>query len=210
MKNTKRCTKCGRELPLECFSKNKNTKDGLRYQCKQCQKQYKAKWDKENTAHNKQYRAEHAEEKKQYYQANREEILEKNKQYRAEHVDEIKQKNKQYMAERYATIEGYAYFIRYSNLQSDREHGRCGKDEDPLPPLEYYIEKFSEGIDYYDGKKHPFNELGFDRIDNSKPHTIDNMVVATTFHNVDRWNKRMSVEEYKAYIQNEELTLACS
>ena len=36
---TKVCTKCGRELPLEAFSKKANTKDGLQYHCKECQKE---------------------------------------------------------------------------------------------------------------------------------------------------------------------------
>ena len=161
MGNTKICTKCGRELPLECFSKDKTKKDGLYCWCKECGKQY-----------SKQYFAKHKAEKCVY--------------------------QNQY----YTTIKGYAYKVRQNNLQSDREHGRCGMDEDPLAPHSYYIEKFSEGIDYYDGKNYPFNELGFDRIDDNLPHTIDNMVVATTFHNKDRWNKRMTVEEYKEYIHN--------
>lgn len=175
MKSTKICSKCGRELPLIEFSKNKKAKDGLCCWCKECQKQH--------------------------YQAHKEEI----KQYNTAHAEELKQ----YNTKRYATIERYTYIVRWCNLRNDREHERCGKDEDPLPPHSYYIEKFSEGIDYYDGKKYPFNELGFDRIDDNLPHTIDNMVVATTFHNKDRYYKRMSVEEYRGYIQKEELTLAC-
>lgn len=190
MNNTKICSKCGRELPIECFSKCKLTKDGFQYHCKECNKQYGVK-----------YRAEHKEEKKQYYQAHREEMLEQKKQYYAEHPE----KQKQYYTKRYSTLEGYAYAIRYRNLQTDREHGRVGKDEDPLPPLEYYIEKFSEGIDFYDEKKYSFNELGFDRIDDSKPHTIGNIVVATTEHNKDRWKKRMTVEKFRELIQLEKM-----
>ena len=33
---TKKCSRCGRELPLSEFSKQKATKDGLRYWCKSC------------------------------------------------------------------------------------------------------------------------------------------------------------------------------
>lgn len=188
METTKICKKCGRELPLECFSKNKTKKDGLQPYCKECQKQYGKQWRADNPEYNKQWYAEHKEERDAYI-----------KQWEAEHAEE----RKQYHAERYATIEGYAYNVRQNNLRNDRNKGRCGKDEDPLPPLSYHIEKFSEGIDYYDGKKYPFNELGFDRKDDKLPHTIDNMVVATTEHNIDRWNKRMTVEEYKEYIQKQ-------
>ena len=36
MENTKACTKCGIEKPLSCFSKRSSSKDGLRYDCKEC------------------------------------------------------------------------------------------------------------------------------------------------------------------------------
>ena len=199
MENTKVCSKCGRELPTSEFNKDKKAKDGLQRYCKECQKQYKSKWYGEHAD-------EKAEYNKQYYKQYRADYF---KQYNAEHKEEIAEYHKQYNAKRYTTIEGYTYKVRQNNLQHDIEHGRCGKDEDPLPPHSYYIEKFSEGIDYYDGKKYPFNELGFDRKDDKLPHTIDNIVVATTFHNKDRWYKRMTVEEYREYMQKqkEELEL---
>lgn len=37
MKATKKCSTCGRELPLEMFSKKTSSKDGLQYDCKECQ-----------------------------------------------------------------------------------------------------------------------------------------------------------------------------
>lgn len=36
---TKVCKRCGQELPVEYFSKNKATKDGLQLYCKDCQKE---------------------------------------------------------------------------------------------------------------------------------------------------------------------------
>lgn len=36
---TKKCTKCGRELPLDNFSKCATNKDGLQYYCKDCQRE---------------------------------------------------------------------------------------------------------------------------------------------------------------------------
>lgn len=38
--NTKTCTKCGIEKELSNFGKNKNNKDGLKYICKDCSKEY--------------------------------------------------------------------------------------------------------------------------------------------------------------------------
>lgn len=151
MNNTKICSKCGRELPIECFYKCKSNKDGLFCWCKDCQKQHR----------------------KQYYQSHREEELERMKQYKVK---------------RYSTLEGYAYEIRNANLQADREHGRCGKDEDPLPPLEYYIWVLQQR-DFYDGKQYDWSEMGLDRIYNDKPHTFANVVPCSTKNNRRRGSK---------------------
>lgn len=100
----KYCKKCGNTKSLDRFAKNKNTKDGLQFYCKDCckattkkyreadkDKYYGAakKWAKENPkrvreAKRKRY-LEHREEilqqKKEYYKDNREAILEYKKTY---------------------------------------------------------------------------------------------------------------------------------
>jgi 3-methyladenine DNA glycosylase AlkC len=50
MENTKKCTKCGRELPLDQFYKRKlkNGKVGYQYTCKSCHKTENAEWRKNN------------------------------------------------------------------------------------------------------------------------------------------------------------------
>lgn len=170
---SKICKKCGRELPLECFSKDKSRRDGLQPYCKECKKQYNA---------------EHADAIKQYF-----------KQWEAEHAEHLKeykkQYNKQYNKQHYATIEGYARAIRKSNLQKDRKYGRIEAEEDPLPTIEEYIELLQQR-DFYDGKQYHWSEMGLDRIDNSKPHTIDNVVPCSTKNNIRR--KKMSFEEFYA------------
>ena len=59
---TKVCTKCGRELPLDQFSKQAKAKDGKRSQCKECDLEYQRKKYEErrlsrtnNTAFSKLY-----------------------------------------------------------------------------------------------------------------------------------------------------------
>ena len=185
MKDTKRCSKCGRELPLECFGKDKNSKDGLQYWCRECLKEYYQANKKEILEYQNQYNSEHAEEIKQY---------------RAEHKEEIAEYFKQYKAEQYATLEGYAYYVRQNNLKADRKYGRCGEDEDPLAPLEYYIWGIQQR-DFYDGKQYHWSEMGFDRIDNSKPHTIDNIVPCSTKNN--RRRQKMPFEEFCELMRKE-------
>lgn len=165
------CSKCGRELPLECFSKDKSNKYGLQAYCKECKKQYKKQWQ-----------AEHADAIKQYF-----------KQYDAEHAEARKQYKKQYKKQYYATIEGYARHIRYANLRKDRMYGRIAADEDPLPSLEYYIWALQQP-DFYDGKQYHWSEMGLDRIYNDKPHTFANVVPCSTKNNNRR--QKMNFEEF--------------
>jgi hypothetical protein len=56
--NTKVCTECHLELPIDQFSTNKQKKDGLNYKCKECQKRY----FKQHYQNNKQYYVDKAAE----------------------------------------------------------------------------------------------------------------------------------------------------
>ena len=206
MENTKICSKCGRELPLECFSKLKHSKDGLNVWCKDCFKQYRAEHAEEKAEYMKQYRAEHKEEiaayDKQYNAEHAEARKQCKKQYYAENVEYFKQYFKQWRADNSdyfkqwrATLEGHARQIRNNNLQEDRKYCRCGKDEDPLPTIEEYIHLLLQP-DFYDKKQYHWTEMGLDRIDNTKPHTLDNVVPCSTAHNIQRG--RRSFEEFCA------------
>lgn len=50
---TKKCSKCGRELPVSAFSKCTSAADGLQFRCKECAsetaKEYNQKKKQENT-----------------------------------------------------------------------------------------------------------------------------------------------------------------
>lgn len=49
MEKTKVCPKCGRELPVSDFYRNRSTKDGLDYCCKECAR--KARRENSNKQH---------------------------------------------------------------------------------------------------------------------------------------------------------------
>lgn len=143
------------------------------------------------------------ERQKQHYAKNKESILEYQKQYRQENKERIKQyyaenkeRKKQYHKQYYATLRGYCNSIRNSNIRTDRKYGRIG-DELPsnYPTIEDYMELL-QMPDFYDGKQYHFTEMGFDRIDNSLPHTLDNIVPCTTQHNIER--HLMSFDAFKA------------
>lgn len=204
MANTKICSRCGRELPISEFSKDKTKKDGLHTCCKQCRKQYYAEHREDILEKQKQYNTEHREDRleygkqysKQYRAEHRENILEYKKQYRAEHREEILEYGKQYSKRCYATLKGYCNKIRNCNIQADRKYGRIG-DELPsnYPTVEDYMELLQQ-VDFYDGKQYDFTEMGLDRINNSLPHTLDNVVPCTTKHNIER--QKIPFDVFKA------------
>jgi hypothetical protein len=79
------CCKCKIKQPLNNFGLLKSSSDGLRYDCKQCRKQYR------------QLNKDAIKEKQNaYYQNNKEILLEKNKIYRQNNIAQIKIQRKEY------------------------------------------------------------------------------------------------------------------
>jgi hypothetical protein len=86
----KRCSRCGVEKDEREFSKNKSTKDGMAYYCKNCMKQYYQN-DKECI---KERTKEWAKNNKEKIRIRRREYREKNHEYIIEKGHEYYRKNK--------------------------------------------------------------------------------------------------------------------
>lgn len=143
--NTKICKKCGRELPIERFYKTKSNKSGYMNTCKECFNEYQ-----------KQYRQENKEYFNEYYQ--------KNKEYFKEHF-----------SERYKTVYktpiGRAVYLVNRHKQSDKE---SNKGECTLT-AKWIVDNIFSGQKCIFCGESDWHKLGCDRIDNSKPHTPDNV-----------------------------------
>jgi len=128
---TKICTKCKTEKPIEMFCKQKASKDGIRPQCKKCDKAYRQanrdviaertkvyqKANAEKIAkYKKAYFQTHAEKtaeyQKDYYQANAESIIERTKVYYQANTGKIAERTKVYQKANAEKIVEYskAYF----------------------------------------------------------------------------------------------------
>lgn len=132
---TKKCKKCNIERPVEMFSKNKNTKDGLECWCKLCKKQQyiddrlrRLEYQKQYTEKNKEklketqkkYRektkAKASEYNKKYQEKNRERLLKYEKEYREKNKEKISQKRREYESERRKKDELYVFKKQVRNL----------------------------------------------------------------------------------------------
>ena len=102
----KTCTKCGLELTEDKFNKDRNSKGGLRTQCKGCRSQYRQDNKAIISEYNKQYsqanKVAHSDYSKQWYQKNRVKQVERNKQWQrdnrvvcAEYQKQYRQDNKE-------------------------------------------------------------------------------------------------------------------
>ena len=132
---------------------------------------------------------------KQYYNDNKKKILEYSKEYYQKNKNNVLDYYKKY----HSTLYGYCYMIRSSNISEDRKYNRIGeKLPDNYPTIENYIELLQKP-DFYDGKQYPFNEMGLDRIDNGKPHTLDNVVPCSTKNNKKR-GKHYTHEDFKNFM----------
>ena len=127
---SKKCTKCGEVKQIECFSKNKGTKDGYHTWCKLCQKQYRKK-NKERIA----------ERNKQYYEENKE----RNKQYREEYKERRAELNKQWRKENKERIVEYAKQYRKKNKERNKQYRKKNKER-ISKRMKQYREEYKERL----------------------------------------------------------------
>ena len=85
MNITKKCSKCKLELEITNFGKLKESKDGYRYDCKNCRKEYR------NTN-----KVLIKIKQNEYYNENKDILLEKNKKYRQQNSTIINNQRKEY------------------------------------------------------------------------------------------------------------------
>ena len=177
-------------------------------------KEYMKKYYQEH----KEYFAEH---NRNWYENHKEEKLEYNKEFKETHKEDIKkwaktsyERNKDKHTERKKV---YAEKNKEHIKEKQREWAqtKSGKACSRLHKYKLMDLKYCGGgttitkqwilDNIFNGQKchycgeSDWKKLGCDRIDNSKPHTPDNVVCACGDCNHDRRNRNKSVEEYVIY-----------
>lgn len=81
----KKCSRCGKIKELNEFGKRSQSKDGLRYSCKDCQKEYRQKNKDKIRKYKKEYYLKNKDRRKaylkEYYLKNKEYINDRNNKY---------------------------------------------------------------------------------------------------------------------------------
>ena len=153
---------------------------------------------------------------KKWYDKNKELAKEKSRKYRQEHPDKVRDSQKKYSDANKEKRNEYSkqwnatnksYFDEYSKTEKyranrilqnynryDKEDGHDGFNL----TKEYILENIFKSSCIYCGDSN-WKHLGCDRIDNEKAHTEDNVVCSCGICNVERFYKRMSVEEFIEY-----------
>lgn len=177
MENTKICSKCGRELPLTEYYKNKKHKDGCLNICKMC-----------FNSRAKEHYHTNVEQYKQYYQDNKDEKIEYGKQYYEEHKEERVEYSKNYNKAYNKTQSGRASYLAQDYKREDKKYNRDNNID-----RQWIVDNIFTSKCEYCGET-DWRELGCDRIDNSIGHIIGNVVCCCEKCNNERQKK--SFEEF--------------
>ena len=142
----KTCKKCGVEKPLDCFTKDKNQKDGLMRWCKPCRAEHKKASYERN-------REKNLAKQKAYREANKEKVSEGKKRSRLKKIDEYNQKARdRYYANREKILEAEK-LKRQSNLEEalrkEAEIRARHAEKRNAWQKQYYRETRPERLKYY-------------------------------------------------------------
>lgn len=137
---------------------------------KQARKEYNKQYYQDNREkileQHKQYNKDNAEKIKQYYQDNAERIKEQKKQYNKDNAERLKEYRKQY----YQTPIGRASHLLGTYNRSDKKANRGQGDL----TSEWIVERIFSQPCAHCGKE-GWDVIGCNRLDNSLPHTMDNV-----------------------------------
>ena len=103
------CTKCGETKPCAAFSKDKNRRDGLQPQCKQCAARYKS--DNADKLH--EYRARYRSERP-------DKVRESGARYYRKNVDKARERHARYYRKNVDKLHEYGAQWRQANPDKDR------------------------------------------------------------------------------------------
>ena len=178
--------------------KNKYQTEEKKISRKEYLKEYGKQWRKKHSEYlkeyGKQWRKKHSEYRKEYYKKHLDEEKDRMKLYYKENYENIKEYIKKYITEKYYNTQyGRALYLIGAYKRADKNMGRKKGDLSP----QWIVENIFSQPCHYCGET-DWRKMGCDRIDNSLPHTPDNVVPCCAECNRKRGTK--DYEEFKKSI----------
>lgn len=128
MNDYKTCTKCKNDISITFFCKDKKSKDGLSYTCRECSTSRSNKWKKENKPHlsnyQKSYYNRNKSKIKNYIYTNREHISNRMKRWRRENQEKNRLYRRNYCKKRKSNNIEYRITCNLRNRLLDALAGR--------------------------------------------------------------------------------------
>ena len=160
---TKICTKCKRELPLDMFQKDRQKRDGLTCQCKDCRKNQYINEREKRLKYQKNYYKNHPEVNEKFETKHKERLDEYRKDYFNKNKERILSYNRKYIKNKMKTDELYRFktkirnFINGSLRRKKFKKNNHAKDIVGISAEElqkYLYKTFFDNYGYeYDGKE---------------------------------------------------------
>jgi hypothetical protein len=179
MSNSKTCTACKKEKGLQFFGKKASNIDGIRNQCKDCEKEYrdsvkhrKALYDK---IYNESNKKAILEKSKDYYENNKEQILQKQREYYSNNKTTVIQRNKKYNKTKLKTDSLFRFKHNTRVLIKDsfkRGTNQFRKDARTETILGCTIEEFRFHIENQFKEGMTFENYGLWHLDHIKPISL--------------------------------------
>jgi hypothetical protein len=113
----KTCTKCKIEKELTEFSKEKKSKDNLKWSCKKCLNNENKQWKINNKEKIKEY-------SKEYYEENKEKIKNYSEEWRINNKEKLKEHSKEYYEKNKDKINDYSKKYKEQNKEKMIDYGK--------------------------------------------------------------------------------------
>lgn len=178
----KRCSKCKKVKPIKSFAHRSSRPGGFRYQCKECDRLDKKKWNLKNPNYSREY-------KRRDWQG----YLKKVRAYRRTYSGYYTclRASKKAKRKGHEVLISREKFIEWSKNQK-RVCYYCGIPEELMAKLSRFSYKRSRGKYYL---------LTIDRKDNNKPYIEENIVLACPVCNRTK-GRFFNYKEFKELAQN--------
>lgn len=178
------CTKCNIEKDIKEYGLHKSSGDGIRHWCRDCCKEYKKQYSKNN-------KEELKERNKQYRENNKEKINEYHKQYRADNQE----KRKEYLKDNKELFKEYHKQYCKEHRDIYNMHNQRYNAKKKQLPNTLTVEQWEEcknhfkGECAYCGKTKPLAQDHFIPISKGGEYTINNIIPACKSCNSSKHDK---------------------